>query len=190
MACEDALVHLSHTLTFTGLIFQITTIHLLLCHTQLHPRTTKLKMHHQDGLSVYFEDLHKQRFEEFRIAAKDQPRNDKANVVRSAFNMPSRTSFKLFLHLSKNFELLGATGLKVTIAIGRDGPEPFSPDNVQSWWVPQADIQVAKESALDWEKLWTWKRESNMGFSRAGGAVLRVPQPSSKLNSRSQTCGK
>jgi hypothetical protein len=66
----------------------------------------------------------------------------------------------MFLKLHEGFNLFDSDGLRVTMAIGR---EYYSPDDVQSWWIPRGvveELMRGEEPVIGWESFWVWSSET------------------------------
>lgn len=114
-------------------------------------------MYHTDKLSVFLEsgDHNQERtLNEFPLLKGD---DSKENLTRVVVSIKPRTALRITLQTHEDFDLLDATGLRVTIANSRG---VYSSDDVQSWWVPREDLTCPNDTETSWEGFWTWSSDS------------------------------
>jgi hypothetical protein len=134
-------------------------------------------MYHNDKLSVFFEEGRVNSetapaFDEYPLPRGD---TETENTPRVIFSIKPRTPLRVILKLREGFNLFDTDGLRVTMAIGR---EYYSPDDVQSWWIPYEHLLREEDAVIGWESFWVWNSET----ASQGARKITAPPPPSKHN--------
>jgi hypothetical protein len=132
-------------------------------------------MYHNDKLSIFFEDG--QVNDEVAPALDEYPLPggdaETENTTRIIFSIKPRTLLRIVLKLHEGFNLFDTDGLRVTMAIGR---EYYSPDDVQSWWIPYEQLLREEDAVIGWESFWVWNSET----ASQGTRKITAPPPPGK----------
>lgn len=141
----------------------------------VQPYTTKplasVNMRYRQELSVVFEDAKEKECKECKEWPVPNGDNGGKTAVHTLVCMEAGERIAVRLMIEPDFDFCGADGIRVTIAVGH---RPASPDNGQSFWVPQA----RQDKTITWTHLLTWASESAKKTSQRR---LKAPAPAGKF---------
>ena len=122
------------------------------------------------GIEVWLRQGDKRRVEEISVTdgqdfGEDAGRTPKARTCY--ISQRTGLSFAVRIKFGRDFQLFGAQGIQLSVAIGNKAQKPSSMDDVQTWFFPAKAIQrsMVEDSSFTITGWQTW----------SGGTMKRQP---------------